>query len=142
MPEKLDLDFGIGELSERTGVRIANIRYYETVGLLPKAARRNGRHRTYDAADVKRLQFIRNARETGFGVDAVRSLLHLAEPKNESCEAAKELSIRQLREVRTRMRDLKRIEQDLIARIAACDADCQCGRASDCAVLNFADPVK
>ena len=139
MAKSISSDFGIGTLAELSGVKIANIRYYESIGLLPLAARRNGRHRTYDQHDVNRLQFIRNARETGFSVEKVRSLLHLAEPKNQTCDEAKRLSMNQLHDIRRRIRELKTIEKSLLTRIAACDQACQCGRADDCAVLQFQD---
>ena len=66
-------DFGIGELAERAQVPIANIRYYEEIGILPKAARRNGRHRTYDDVDIKRLNFVRTSRELCFSLEQVKN---------------------------------------------------------------------
>ena len=51
-------DIAIGELSRRTQCNIETIRYYERVGLLPKACReKGGRFRRYDS-DVARLRFI------------------------------------------------------------------------------------
>lgn len=64
----------IGELSRRTRCNIETIRYYERVGLLPKAARR-GRYRSFGPADVERLHFVRRARELGFTLDEIRALL-------------------------------------------------------------------
>lgn len=50
---------GIGELAQRTGVRVPNIRFYEEKGLLPAPARRQSVHRSYGARDVGRVNFIR-----------------------------------------------------------------------------------
>ncbi len=44
--------FGIGELSRRTGTAIANIHYYESIDLLPRAGRNGGGERSYDEAGV------------------------------------------------------------------------------------------
>ena len=68
----------IGELSRRTGCKIETVRYYERIGLLPKARREGGgRFRRYDGDDVARLRFIRRARQLGFTLDEVRGLLQL-----------------------------------------------------------------
>jgi hypothetical protein len=53
----------IGELSRRTGCNIETIRYYERITLLAAPARSAGRYRVYGSADVRRLTFIRRARE-------------------------------------------------------------------------------
>ena len=70
-------DIQIGELSRRSGCNIETIRYYERIALLPRPARSARRYRLYGAADVRRLAFIRRARELGFALDAVRALLDL-----------------------------------------------------------------
>lgn len=68
----------IGELSRRTGCNIETIRYYERIGVLPIPARR-GRYRSYQLEDVRRLAFVRRARDHGFPIDAIRTLLTLAD---------------------------------------------------------------
>lgn len=128
--------FGIGELSTRASVPIANIRYYEEIGILPQAARRNGRHRTYDECDVRRLAFVRRSRELGFSLDQVRSLLHLSEPKNLTCTEAQEMSSAQLAFVRQRIAELRTIEAELAKHLATCAETCGCGRAPECPILN------
>ncbi len=52
----------IGDLSEKSGVNIETIRYYERIGVLPIPARMSNGRRTYGEADAQRLCFIRNAR--------------------------------------------------------------------------------
>lgn len=128
-------DFGIGELSERSKVPVASIRYYEEIGILPKAARRNGRHRTYDESDLARLTFVRANRELGFTLEQVRTLIQLSEPGNITCAEARDLSASQLATVRKRLAELTAIEKQLIQHINACDALCSCGRAPKCPVL-------
>lgn len=69
----------IGELSQHTDVNIETIRYYERVGVLPEPSRQSNGRRTYSDADVRRLGFIRHARELGFDLANVRALLALQE---------------------------------------------------------------
>mgnify|MGYP002402846300 CR=1 FL=1 len=68
----------IGELARQTGCNVETIRYYERVALLPRPPRSAARYRLYDLADVRRLAFVRRARELGFTLDEVRALLTLA----------------------------------------------------------------
>src|SRR5581483_4900960 len=60
------MEIAIGELSRRTACNIETIRYYERIGLLPRAERQGGRFRRYGAEDVGRLRFVRRARQLGF----------------------------------------------------------------------------
>ena len=111
----------IGQLAQRTGANIETIRYYERVGLLPEAARR-GRYRSYDAADVARLGFVRRSRELGFSIKEVRALLGLAAGGHESCSDARDLAAVHLRDVRSRIADLHRMERVLAKTVRACDS--------------------
>ena len=73
----------IGTLADRTGTNVPTIRYYESIGLLPQAARQEGRQRVYGERDVERLTFIRRCREFGFSVEQVRSLEALGRDRSE-----------------------------------------------------------
>lgn len=116
----------IGPLSQRSGVNIETIRYYERIELLPMA-HRQGRFRSYDATDVARLGFIRRSRELGFSIKEVRTLLDLAAGGHESCAEARELAVGHLHDVRARIADLRRMERTLAATIQACDAGADTG---------------
>lgn len=74
----------IGEAAGASGLGAKTIRYYERIGLIPRARRgnraaRTGGNRLYDHADVERLRFIRNARLLGLGLEDIRELLIAAE---------------------------------------------------------------
>lgn len=113
--------FAIGELSRRTRCNIETIRYYERVGLLPKAARR-GRYRSFDPADVDRLHFVRRARELGFALDEIRALLGIATAEDISCDDARTIAASHLMQVRARIADLKRMERVLADTVRACSS--------------------
>ena len=66
------MNLPIGELAKRTAVKVPTIRFYEQIGLLPHPARTANGQRRYGAAEVDRLNFIRNARELGFDIDNIR----------------------------------------------------------------------
>src|SRR5690606_19380946 len=72
-----DHAMNIGQASKRSGVSQRMIRHYETIGLIPKAARRDSGYRDYDDADVHTLSFIRRARDLGFPINEIAQLLAL-----------------------------------------------------------------
>lgn len=124
-------DFTIGRLSERTGVHIETIRYYEKIGLIPKPLRSEGGRRLYDAGAAQRLSFVRRARDLGFSLEDVRSLLGLADEKV-ICAEAFDIAERHRLNVRSRIVDLRRLERRLHSMTQACSR----GETPDCAILD------
>ncbi len=118
MPEREQ--FTIGILSERSGVNIETIRYYERVGLLPKPQRSAAGYRLYRTIDSDRLCFIRRARDLGFSLDEVRRLLDLADQKSRSCRRVHDIAVEHLAEVRAKIDDLRRMERVLATLVKAC----------------------
>ena len=129
MAEKLIL---IGELSRRTGCHIETIRYYERIGVIPKAQRR-GRYRSYRPDDVTRLRFIHRARELGFSLAEVRTLVNLgSQHRSGSCSRVKAVASKHVRSVRAKIADLERLANVLDEAIARCED----GRSPQCPVLD------
>ncbi len=110
----------IGRLAELAGVHLETIRYYERIGLMPEPGRTSGGYRSYADGHVRRLSFIRRARELGFGVEEVRALLGLAEPGQTSCAEVRALTLVHLDDVRTRIADLRRLESILAETVDLC----------------------
>ena len=125
----------IGDLARKTDVKVANIRFYEDSGLLPKPARREGGHRQYGREDVQRVAFVRTCRELGYSIDQIKTLIRLARPENLRCNEAQKLSKDQLEIVRERIATLQAMEAALVSHIASCAADCCNGRATTCPIL-------
>ena len=124
--------FSIGELSKRTKVKVPTIRYYEEMGLLAEAERTEGNQRRYDKAGLERLSFIRHARDLGFSIEAILSLIELQEHPDRSCEAATNVTTSQLADVRAKIKRLKALEKELIRISKGCDGQ---GVSEDCYVL-------
>lgn len=75
----------IGELGQATGVDVETIRYYEKIGLLPKPARRDNGYRSYGAAHVERLAFIRHARALDIPLADIQRLLDFVAHPERDC---------------------------------------------------------
>lgn len=129
----------IGTLSERTGVNIETIRYYERIKLVPCPPRTAGNQRIYDDGHQKRLIFIRRARELGFTIEDIRSLLTLVDRHAVTCGEVQGVAERQLASVRTKIVDLKRLERVLKDMTASCAG----GAVPNCPILDtlFEAPV-
>jgi DNA-binding transcriptional MerR regulator len=65
----------IHELSTQTGVSAQTIRYYESIGLLPRPQRAANNYRQYTLADAERLHLISGARGLGISLDDLREIL-------------------------------------------------------------------
>lgn len=55
----------IGDLARRAGLSVHTLRYYERIGLLPRADRDGGGRRDYDAAILTWIGFLRRLKTTG-----------------------------------------------------------------------------
>jgi len=122
----------IGTLSKRSGVHIETIRYYERIGILPKAERAANGRRFYVETDVQRLAFIRHARDLGFDLSSVRALLALQEQPERSCKTASKLATAQLVAVESRLRRLVALHNELTRMVNVCGN----GRVTDCRVID------
>lgn len=125
----------IGRLAAAAGVNLETVRYYERIDLMPPPARTASGHRAYDAAHIRRLAFIRRARELGFSIEEIRALLALAEPTRASCAEVREIARVHLDDVRTKLADLTKLERILGETIGRCSGD----PAPPCPVLDMLD---
>jgi len=122
----------IGPLSDRAGCNIETIRYYERIGLMPRAARSDGGHRLYGEEHVKRLGFIRRSRELGFTLEQIRTLLRLVDGRRYTCAQVKRITVGHLEEIHRKVADLRTIERVLQDMAAQCDG----GAVPKCAVID------
>lgn len=91
----------------------------------------DGGHRLYAAEDVRRLRFIRHARELGFSIEVIRQLLALSDHPETSCEAVDCIARGQLVQVESRLEKLKALRIELERMIQECGH----GRVSQCRVI-------
>jgi MerR family mercuric resistance operon transcriptional regulator len=122
-----------GELAEAEEVNFETVRYYERIGLMPKPVRTNGGHRSYGHEHLQQLIFIRRARDLGFSIEEIRSLLALngsASP----CAEVNAIASRHLATIREKQAALSAMERKLAPAIEAC-----AGEGPFCTILNLFD---
>jgi DNA-binding transcriptional MerR regulator len=125
----------IGELAERTGTNTPTIRYYESIGLLPRAGRQDGGQRRYAEDDVSRLTFIRRCRDFGFSVEQVRELAGLVEDPARCCTDARDIAQAHLDDVRRKLAELRALEREIADFVRRCDVACAGGPGPECVPL-------
>jgi Cd(II)/Pb(II)-responsive transcriptional regulator len=122
----------IGELAERTSTPVDTIRYYEKVGVLPDVDRSAGNYRTYGSAEVQRLNFIRRCRALDMSLEEIRTLLHFCDVPQRECVAVNAFLDQHIEHVEERLRDLRRLAQELRQLRGACKSP---GTAGRCEIL-------
>ncbi len=64
----------IGEVAETTGIAVSALRYYEEIGVISSTARVGGKRR-FDPATIGRVSFIQRAKEAGFSLEEIGTIL-------------------------------------------------------------------
>jgi Predicted transcriptional regulators len=127
----------IGALGKATGTKVETIRFYERIGILPEPPRTNGNYRAYGEQHVRRLGFVRRARDLGFPLEIVRAMLALSDQPDRPCGEVDALVIEQLHEIERKIADLQRLRDEL-DRIAH---QCRAGsRMADCRIIDALSP--
>jgi DNA-binding transcriptional MerR regulator len=103
----------IGRLAKLAGVKPDTVRYYERVGLLPKADRKRSGYRVYDEAALRRLRFIKKAQVLGFSLDEIRRILSLRGHGNETCRCVISIAEDTLSETAEKLRQLRQFHDRL-----------------------------
>ena len=125
----------IGKLAQETGVPVETIRFYERRGLIADPPRKPSGYRQYQGETVRRLRFIRRAKELGFSLREIDELLALRREASAPCGEVREQIRGRIRDVRERIHDLRRMEQALEELFALCESTDSLGECPMLAVL-------
>lgn len=113
----------IGPASDASGVSQRMIRHYEKIGLIPSAPRSDSGYRDYSDADVHRLRFIANARDLGFPVEEIRTLLGLWSDADRSSADVKLLATARADELGRKAAALEAMRRTLLDLARRCHGD-------------------
>ena len=110
----------IGELAKLAQVPIDTVRYYEREGLIPPPLRRASGYRDYLDLDVRRLRFMRRAKELGFTLHEIRELLSLTASAGDDMATLNARTQDKLHDVDDRILALTRVRDTLQGLVTAC----------------------
>jgi len=122
----------IGEAAKHSGVSAKMIRYYEQTGLIPSAGRTASGYRTYTGTDVQMLRFIRRARDLGFSMPEIATLLGLWQDKARASSQVKSIAQAHIDDLATRIAAMQAMQRTLQSLVQCCHGDDR----PDCPILD------
>jgi Cu(I)-responsive transcriptional regulator len=121
----------IGEVAKASGVSAKMIRHYEAHGLTPRAGRTQSGYRVYDAGDVHVLRFIRRARDLGFSMNEIKTLLGLWNNRRRASGDVKRLATKHIADLDAKIAGLQAMRRTLTSLAHNCHGD----ERPDCPIL-------
>ncbi|MDG2269725.1 MAG: Cu(I)-responsive transcriptional regulator [Alphaproteobacteria bacterium] len=122
----------ISEAAERAGLPTKTIRYYEDIGLVEPARRRDNGYRDYTDRDVHMLSFLSRARGLGFSVADCRALVALYADKGRKSADVKEIALNRVTDIDAKIAELRAMRATLVDLAENCHGD---GRP-DCPIID------
>lgn len=128
----------ISELSAKTGLTAHTLRFYEKHGLIQASTRSESGYRYYNAADIRRVEFVKTARSIGFSLEDINQLLSIRVDKlSHSCQEVTEITRNKLDEVNGKINELQSMQQTLQILLDSCSGGPE--RAIHCSIMEALD---
>lgn len=121
----------IGDVAAALAIRPDTLRYYEKIGLIPRASRTAGGARLYDEHDISRLRFIKRAQKMGFSLATIAELLGFRENPGNAKPQVRVLAQHKLAEIEAHLAELTTLRDELRLLGNLCQAD-----ANSCPILD------
>lgn len=126
----------IGQLAQQSGVQVETVKFYQRRRLIEQPERPESGFRKYPPETVRKIRFIRRAKELGFSLQEIGELLNLRVTPGASCREIKDRAEAKLADIQQKQRDLKRMETILGQLAETCQGR---GPLSECPILGALD---
>jgi len=107
----------INELSKRTGVPIATLRYYENYGLFKGVSNekvKTNNYKEYDESIIEKMEMIKGAKEAGFTLSEIKKLLESWFNKRLSIDKKVEVVNNKITEIDLKIHQLNEVRKLLL----------------------------
>ena len=121
----------IGTLAKQSGVSEKLIRHYESIGLIPKAARTESGYRDYSENDIQFLKFIKRARGLGFAIKEIKKLIGLWRNRTRSSLDVKNLALSQINSLEVKIAEM----QEMVDNLKKLAHNCHGDNRPDCPII-------
>ena len=121
----------IGQAASASGITAKMIRYYESIGLIRPAARSDAGYRQYVQRDVETLRFIRRARDFGFAIEHIRTLVGLWQDQQRPSREVKRIAQTHVTALTRKIAELTAMRDALTGLAEACRGD----QRPDCPIV-------
>lgn len=115
----------MGAAVKKLGLSADTLRYYEKIGLVPRAAKNGSGRRVYSDRDLDRLRFVQRAQSIGFSLEEIRRLLKLRENPVKCSRAVRTLARKKCDYLQQQLRILKKMHGELALLLNLCSGDAQ-----------------
>src|SRR5262245_35597056 len=130
--------FRIGELAAKIGVRPESIRYYERIGLLPKAQRSAGGYRVFTREHMERVELIKKMQALGFTLEQIRLMLELKFTHGHSCQNVRDRLREKLEAIDRQITDLRAFRNEVRTALEVCEDSLKVHSSEDfCPILEI-----
>ena len=120
---KRDGLLNIGQAARMSGVSAKMIRHYEENALFAKPGRTGAGYRIYKDSDVHVLRFIRRARDLGFSMKEIKTLLGLWDNRRRASVDVKRLALKHVGELDAKIAELQLMRRTLTNLAEHCHGD-------------------
>lgn len=101
----------VKDIAQAAGVNPDTVRFYTREGLLNPTRNPDNNYQQYDSDDLRRLRFARKARQLGFSLPEVRSILNQADDHHSPCPMVREVFEKRLAEVEREIAELQQLRE-------------------------------
>jgi len=120
----------IGDISNRSGLPVKTIRYYEDIGLVSPLRGTNG-YRVFREKEQHKLSFLGRARSLGFTIEDCRTLIALYDDETRESADVKRVANKHLEQIEAKISGLDAMRDTLSHLIDKCTGD----HRPDCPIL-------
>jgi MerR family Zn(II)-responsive transcriptional regulator of zntA len=128
----------ISQLAAHSGLSAHTLRFYEKNGLIEASERTGSGYRRYSEDDIRRVEFVKTARDAGFSLEEISQLLSIRlDRDHHTCEEVTSITRHKLEVVSAKIAQLEEIRESLELLLESCDGGLD--SAVHCSIIEALD---